>query len=111
METSTADPCSRSSRITSIVASTPERVDAVERLVEQQDVGVVEGGEHDRHPPAHAVGEAGGDPVGGAAEVEAVEQVLGPLAPSPSGSPRSVAASWRCSHGVARGIRPPTSGQ
>ena len=87
-----------------------ERVDAVEGLVEQQHPGLVERREDHRQPPAHAVAEAGGDPVRGAAEVEALEQVAGAVLPA-VGSRRSRAASWRCSHGVARGTRPPTSGQ
>ena len=36
-----------------------DRVDAVEGLVEQQHVGLVQRGEHHREPPAHPVGEAG----------------------------------------------------
>ena len=52
-----------------------QRVDTVEGLVEQQHVGVVVRREDDRHPPAHAVAEAGGDAMGGAAEIEPLEQV------------------------------------
>jgi hypothetical protein len=54
-----------------------DRVDAVERLVEQEYVGLVQRREDHREPAAHAVGEAGRDPVGHVAELEALEQVAG----------------------------------
>ena len=78
-----------------------ERVDTVERLVEQQDRRIVERGEHDRHPAAHAVREPGRDPVGGAREVEAFEQVLGALLP-----PVGQAAQPRSELEVLPGRRP-----
>ena len=72
--------------------------------------GLVEGGQHDRQPPAHAVAEAAGDPVGGVAELEPLEQVAGALLPARSAGAAGP-TSWRCSQAVARGTRPPTSGQ
>ena len=86
-----------------------DRVDAVEGLVEQQHLGLVHRSQDDGEPSAHAVGEAAGDPVHHVAELEALEQVAGAVLPVVSR--RSRALSWRCSHGVARGTRPPTSGQ
>jgi hypothetical protein len=59
-----------------------EGVDPVERLVEQQHVGLVEGGEDHGHPPTHAVAEAGGDPVGHATEVEPVQQLAAAALPA-----------------------------
>ena len=47
-----------------------QRIDAVERLVEQKHGWVVECGQHDGHPASHAVAEAGGDSVRGRTEVE-----------------------------------------
>ena len=82
-----------------------DRVDAVEGLVEQQHLGLVQGGEHHREPAAHAVREAGGDPVRDVAELEPLQQVAGPVLPA-SGSRRSRAESCRCSQGVARGHQP-----
>ena len=58
-----------------------DRVDAVEGLVEQQHLGLVHGGQHHREPPAHAVREPAGDPVGGVAELEPFEQVAGARLP------------------------------
>src|SRR4051794_953199 len=59
----------------------PDRVDAVERLVEEQDLGLVQRREADGEPTAHAVGEAGRHPVRDAAELEALEQVARPVLP------------------------------
>ena len=58
-----------------------DRVDAVERLVEQQHLGLVQGRQHHGEAAAHAVREAGGDAVGDVAELEALEQVASPLLP------------------------------
>ncbi len=58
-----------------------QRVDTVERLVEQQHLGFVEGREHDRHPSPHAMAEAGSDAVACGAEVERFEQVAGRVLP------------------------------
>jgi hypothetical protein len=83
----------------------PERVDTVERLVEQQHTRLVERGEHYREPPPHPVAEATGDPVCGVAELEPLQQLLrsrlpalhpaqpgGELEVLPRGRPRHEAA-------------------
>ena len=58
-----------------------ERVDAVERFVEQEDGGLVERGQQHRQASAHAVAEPRGHAISGAGEIESLEEVLGPLLP------------------------------
>src|SRR6185295_5084396 len=58
-----------------------DRVDAVERLVEQQHLWLVHRSEDDRQPPTHTVREAAGHAVHLVAELEALEQVAGALLP------------------------------
>ena len=83
VETRTADPASRSSRIT-LHASPRRRAGRRRRTARRAAApsGWWKAASTHRHPAAHAVREAGGDAVGGAAEVEAVEQVLGPPLPA-----------------------------
>ena len=61
-----------------------ERVDAVEGFVEEQYRWFVKGSQQHGQSAAHAVREAGGHAVGGAGEVEPLEQVA-----------RAVVRTWR----------------
>ena len=64
-----------------------DRVDAVEGLIQKKYLGLVERRQDNRHPSAHAVAEAGGDPVRYVTELESLEQVAGsrlPARPEPS---------------------------
>ena len=85
-----------------------DRVDAVEGLVEQQHLGLVERGEDDREPPAHAVAEAAGDAVRDVAELEALEQVAGAVLPAvgqpaqPGGELEVLPRAWRAAPGRRR---------
>ena len=105
VETSTAAPRARASAITSSVASTPSGSTPSNGSSSSSTCGLVEGGQHDRQPAAHAVAEPGGHPVRDVAEVEALEQVAGALLPAvepaqpgrelevlPRGRPRDQAA-------------------
>ena len=77
VDTRTALPRSRCSRMISSVASTPSGSTPSNGSSSSSTRRLVERGEHDRHPAPHAVREPGGDPVGGPREVEPLEQVLG----------------------------------
>ena len=87
-----------------------DRVDAVEGFVEEEQLRLVQGGQYDAEPAADAVAEPAGDPVRDVAELEPLQQVAGAVLPvlQPTQPGRE---GCRCSQGVARGTRPPTSGQ
>ena len=61
-----------------------QRIDPVEGFVQQQHLGIVEGGKDDGHAPAHAMGEAGRDAIGRGSQIETVEQEIGRAFPSPA---------------------------
>ena len=82
VETRTAEPVARSSSDHVHRGLDAQRVDAVERLVQQQHLRFVEGSQQHGHPSSHAVGEPSGDPVGDAEQVEPVQQVGRPGSPS-----------------------------
>ena len=82
VETRTQAPRARASAITSRVASTPIGSTPSNGSSSSSTSGLVQRGERDREPAAHAVGEAAGHPVGGVAELEPLEQVAGALLPA-----------------------------